>query len=134
MIHNKQRITIPGSRLAIIYVSSDIDELMDDQMFEVRPNFLLSNEHPNLVIIPMLHKVEGIKQKCIPVAQLNLAEEESIFRKKREILGHLEPSSIEIGEILMEDWSDPVESDEEEDTKIPLDKKFITSPAEVKGK
>ena len=68
------------------------------------------------------------------MALLNLAEEESIFPKKREILGHLEPSSIEIGEILMEDWSDPVQSDEEEDTKIPLDKKFITSPAEVKGK
>ena len=41
MIHNKQGITIPGKRLAIIDVSIDINELMDDQMFEVRPNFLL---------------------------------------------------------------------------------------------
>ena len=33
---------------------------------------------------------------------------------------------------MKEDWSDPVESDEEEEnTKIPLEKKFITSPAEV---
>ena len=100
-------------------------------MFEVRPNFLLSSEHPNLVIIPMLHKVEGIKQKCIPLALLNLAEDESIFLKKGEIFGHLEPSSIEIGEIIKEDWSDPVESDEEENSKIPLEKNFITSPAEV---
>ena len=46
MIHNKQGITIPGRRLAIIDVSIDIDELMDDQMFEVRPNFLLTSEHP----------------------------------------------------------------------------------------
>ena len=61
MIHNKQGITIPGRRLAIIDVSINIDESMDDQMFEVRPNFLLTNEHPNLVIIPMLHK--GTKQK-----------------------------------------------------------------------
>ena len=73
---------------------------MDDQMFEVRPNFLLTSEHPNLGIIPMLHKVKGIKQKCIPLALLNLAEDESIFLKKGEILGHLEPSSIEIGEII----------------------------------
>ena len=131
MIHNKQGITIPGRRLAIIDVSIDIDELMDDQMFEVRPNFLLTSEHPNLVIIPMLHKVKGIKQKCIPLALLNLAEDETIFLKKGEILGHLEPSSIEIGEIIKQDWSDPVESDEEENTKIPLEKKFITSPAEV---
>ena len=118
MICNKQGITIPGRRLVIINVSIDIDELMDDQMFEVRPNFLLSTEHPNLLIIPMLHKVEGIRQKCIPLALLNLAEDESIFLKKGEILGHLEPNSIEIGDIIKKDWSDPVESDEEEILKF----------------
>ena len=84
----------------------------------------------------MLHKVKGIKQikqRHIPLALLNLAEDESIFLKKGEILGHLEPSSIEIGEIIKEDWSDPVKSDEEgeENTKVSLEKKFITSPAEV---
>ena len=132
MIHNKQAVIIPGRRLAIEDVSINIDKSMDDQMFEVKPNFLLTNEHPNLVIIPMLHKVKGIKQKCIPLALLNLAEDEYIFLKKAEILGHLEPDSIEIGEIIKEDWSNPVESDEEkENTKIPLEKKFITSPAEV---
>ena len=120
MIHNKQGLTIPGRRLAIIDVSIDIDKSMDDQMFEVRPNFLLTNEHPNLVMIPMLHKVEGIKQKCIPLALLNLAEDESIFLKKGEILGSLAPSSIEIGEIIREDWSGPVESNEKENTEIPL--------------
>ena len=119
MIHNKQGITIPGRKLAII------NESMDDQMFEVRPYFLLTSEHPNLVIIPMLHKVKGVKQKCIPLTLLNLAEDESIFLKEGEILGHLEPSSIEIGEIIKEDWSDPVESNEEEEenTKIPWKKK-----------
>ena len=131
MIHNKQGLTIPGRRLAIINVSIDIDKSMNDQMFEVRPNFLLTNEYPNLVMIPMLHRVEGIKQKCIPLALLNLAEDESIFLKRGEIFGSLEPSSIEIGEIIKEDWSGPVESNEKENTEIPLEKKFITSPAEV---
>ena len=131
MIHNKQGLTIPGRRLAIIDVSIDIDKSMDDHMFEVRPNFLLTNEHPNLVMIPMLHKVEGIKQKCIPLALLNLAEDDFIFLKKGEIFGSLEPSSIEIGEIIKEQWSGPVESNEKENTEIPFEKKFITSPAEV---
>ena len=54
-------------------------------MFEVRPNFLLRSEHPNSVIIPMLHKVKGIKPKCIPLVLLSLAEDESIFLKKGEI-------------------------------------------------
>ena len=65
------------------------------------------------------------------MALLNLAEDESIFLKKGEILGSLEPSSIEIGEIIKEDWSDLVESNEKENTEIPLEKKFITSPAEI---
>ena len=127
MIHNKQGITIPGRKLAIIDVSINIDESMDDQMFEVKPNFLLTNEYPNLVVIPMLHNIKGIKQKCIPLALLNLAEDESMFLRKGEILGPLEPCSIEIEEIIKEDWSDPVESDEEEEknTKIPLEKKSI---------
>ena len=61
---------------------------------------------------------------------LNLAEEESIFLKKGEILGHLEPCPITIEEIIKEDWPDPVETDgEEENSKLPLEKKFITSPA-----
>ena len=68
----------------------------------------------------MLHRVEGIKQKCIPLALLNLAEDESIFLKRGEIFGSLEPSSIEIGEIIKEDWSGPVESNEKENTEIPL--------------
>ena len=133
IIHNKQGITTPGRILALINVSINIDESMNDQMFEVRPNFLLKTEHPNLITFPMLHKVKGIKQKCIPLALLNLAEDESVFLKKEEILGHLEPSSVEIGEIIKEDRSDPVESDEkrEENAEIPLEKKFITSPAEV---
>ena len=50
---------------------------------------LFTNEHPNLVVISMLHKVKGIKQKCISLALLNL-EDESIFLKKGEILEHLE--------------------------------------------
>ena len=67
----------------------------------------------------------------LPLALLSLAEDESIFLKRGEILGSLEPSSIEIGEIIKEDWSGPVKSNEKENTEIPLEKKFITSPAEV---
>ena len=46
MIYNKQGITVPGRRLAVIKVSIEIDEVMDGQIFEVKPNFLLTNEHP----------------------------------------------------------------------------------------
>ena len=104
---------------------------MDGQMFEVKSNFLLINEHPNLVIVPMLHQVRE-KQECVPLTLLILAEDESIFLIKGKILGHLEPCPITIEEIIKEDWPDSEESGgEEENSKLPLEKKLITSPAEI---
>ena len=67
----------------------------------------------------------------IPVALINLNEVERIFLKKGEILGCLEPSPIEIAEIVKEEHNDMGEENEKEDESIPLEKKFITSPAEV---
>ena len=132
MIYNKQGITVPGRRLAVVKVSIEMDETMDGQMFEVKPNFLLTNEHLNLIIMPMLHQVTGEKQEYIPLTLLNLAGDEAVHLKKGEILGHLEPCPITIEEIVKEDWSNSEESDgEEESSDLPLEKKFITSPAEV---
>ena len=82
MIHNKQGVTVPERKLALIKVSIDIDKTMDGQMFEVKPNFLLTNEHPNLVMVPVLHYIRGEKQECVPLTLLNLAEDESIFLRK----------------------------------------------------
>ena len=130
MIYNKQGITVPGRKLAIIKVSIEMDEAMDGQMFEVKPNFLLTSEHPNLVIMPMLHQVTEEKQEYIPLTLLNLAEDEAVYLKNGEILGHLEPCPITIEEIVKEDWSNSEESDGG-GSELPLEKKFITSPAEV---
>ena len=81
----------------------------------------------------MLHQVTEEKQECIPLTLLNLAEDETVFLKKGEILGHLEPYPITIEEIVKEDWPNSEESDgEEENSELPLGKKFITSPAGVK--
>ena len=105
---------------------------MDGQMFEVNPNFLLTNEHPNLVIMPMQHQVRGERQECVPLTLLNFAEDESIFLKRGGILGHLEPCPITIEEIIKEDWPDSVETDGgDENSTLLLEKKFITSPAEI---
>ena len=71
------------------------------------------------------------KHDSIPVALINLNEDERIFLKKGEILGCLEPSPIEITEIVKEEGSEIGKEDEGEDESIPLEKKFITSPAEV---
>ena len=71
---------------------------MEGGLYKVVPNFLLSNEYPELVLIPTLHNVEVIKLECIPFVLLNLSEER-ISLKKGEILRHLEEEDITIEEI-----------------------------------
>ena len=103
MIHNKQGIEIPERSLIIIKTSIDARRCPKDQVFEVKPNFLLTNEHPNLIIVPTMHIVQEEQHGYIPLVLINLDEDEKIFLRKGEILGHLEPSSIEINEIVKED-------------------------------
>ena len=116
MIHNRQGIDIPGRNLAVVSVLLDAEALQENQVYEVKPNLLLTNEHPNLVILPMLHLVQKEKYNNIPVAL---------------ILGCLEPSPIEMNEIDQEKCDGIGEEEEKESESIPLEKKFITSPAEV---
>ena len=78
----------------------------------------------------MIHIMQGEKHDCIPLVLINLNEDEKIFLRKGEILGHLGPSSIEINEIVKEDWPEDDSGGKGNET-IPLEKKFITSPAEV---
>ena len=104
MIHNKQGIKIPERSLAMTKTSIDKRKCLKHQLFEVKPNFLLVSEHPNLIMVPMMHIIQGEKHDCIPLVLINLNEDEKIFLRKGEILGHLEPSSIEINEIVKEDW------------------------------
>ena len=104
MIQNKQGIEIPERSLIMIKTSIDTRKCPKDQVFEVKPNFLLTNEHPNLIIIPMMHIMQEGRHDFIPLVLINLNEDEKIFLRKGEILEHLEPSSIEISEIVKEDW------------------------------
>ena len=61
---------------------------MEGGLHKVVPNSLLSDEYPELVLIPTVHNVEITKIECIPCILLNLSEE-AIFLRKGEILRHL---------------------------------------------
>ena len=51
-----------------------------------------------------MHVMQEERHDYIPLVLINLDEDEKIYLRKGEILGHLEPSSIEINEIVKEDW------------------------------
>ena len=54
-------MTLPGRTLAIIHVNNDLKPEQSRQMYEIEPNYILTEEYPNLYIIPMMHNVDIYK-------------------------------------------------------------------------
>ena len=98
MLQTRQCITIPSRSLMVLNAKATIDKHMEGGLHKVVPNFLLSDEYPELVLIATVHNVEITKIECIPYILLNLSEE-AIFLRKGEILRHLEKEDITIEEI-----------------------------------
>ena len=73
----------------VLNAKATIDKHMEGGLYKVVPNFLLSDEYPELVLIPTIHNVEITETQCIPFILLNLSKE-GIFLRKGEILRHLE--------------------------------------------
>ena len=130
-LQTRQCITIPSRGLMVLNAKATIDKHMEGGLHKVVPNFLLSNEYPELVLIPTVHNVEITETQCIPYILLNLSKEEIILRKG-EILGHLEKQDITIEEITTETM---LQNKDIESEKLncgdSLETTFIASPADV---
>ena len=130
-LQTRQCITIPSRSLMVLNAKATIDKHMEGGLYKVVPNFLLSDEYPELVLIPTVHNVEITETQCIPYVLLNLSKEE-IFLRKGEILRHLEKEDITVEEITTETMfqSENVELTKS-NYKVLSEKTFITSPADV---
>ena len=130
-LQTRQCITIPSRSLMVLNAKATIDKHVEGGLHKVVPNFLLSDEYPELVLIPTVHNVEITKIECIPYVLLNLSEEE-IFLRKGEILRHLEKEDIKIEEFTTETM---LQSKNMESEKLNcgdlLKKMFIASPLNV---
>ena len=115
----------------VLNAKATIDKHMEGGLHKVVPNFLLSDEYPELVLIPTVHNVEITKIECIPYVLLNLSEE-AIFLRKGEILRHLEKEDITIEEVTTETMLQCKDMESEKlncgDT---LKKMFTASPVSV---
>ena len=130
-LQTRQCITIPSRSLMVLNAKATIEKHMEGGLYKVVPNILLSDEYPELVLIPTIHNVEITETQCIAYILLNLSEEE-IFLRKGEILRCLEKEDITVEEITTETM---FQSENMELTKskyeILSEKTFITSPADV---
>ena len=127
-LQTRQCITIPSRSLMVLNAKATIDRHMEGGLHKVVPNFLLSDEYPELVLIPTIHNVEITKLECIPYVLLNLSEE-AIFLRKGEILRHLEKEDITIEKITTETMLQCQDMESEKlDCGDTLKETFIASP------
>ena len=130
-LQTRQCITIPSRSLMVLNAKATIDKHMEGGHHKVVPNFLLSDEYPDLVLIPTVHNVEITKIECIPYILLNLSEDAN-FLRKGEIIRHLEKEDIIIEEVTAETMLQCKDMESEKfncgDT---LKKMFIASPVNV---
>ena len=136
-------MTLPGRALAVVYVNNDLKPEKSGQLYEIEPNHLLIEEHPNLYVISMIHNVDVHKTENVPLVVINFSTD-SVHLSKGVILGFMQNQSLDISEIMTEASTEPspilleedndIEELKEQKGKITLEnieKKFITSPADI---
>ena len=137
-------VSIPGRTLAIVQVNNTLTQEQSGHLYEVEPNYLLTNEYPNLYIIPTIHNVDLYKSENVPLVVINFSSD-NIYLPKGEIMGFMQCQSLDISEIITETSTEPssILLDEDNDTEEsrleckmeapfgPNEKKFITSQADI---
>ena len=136
-------MTLPGRTLAIIHVNNDLKPEQSGQMYEIEPNYFLTEEYPNLYVIPMMHNVDIHKTENVPLVVINFLTD-SVYLLKGEIMGFMQNQSLDISEIVTETSTEPspilleegddIEGLQEQKRRIiseNKEKKFITSLGDI---
>ena len=86
-------------------------------MYEIEPNYLLTEEYPNLYIIPMMHNVDVHQIENVPLVVINFLTD-SVYLSKGEVMGFMKNQSLDISEIITAISTEPSPILFEEDNDI----------------
>ena len=134
-------VTLPGRSLAIICIYNNLDPEQSGQIYEIEPSHYLNEKYPNLCVIPMIHNVDIHKTENVPLVVINLSADD-VYLSKGEIMGYMQNQLLDISEIMTETSTEPspiviedkdkeVLHEQEGEITTDLEKKFITSPANI---
>ena len=99
-------ILLPGRTLAVIHINNNLSPEQSGHLYEIKPNYLLTNEHPNLYIIPMIHNVDLHKTENVPLVVINFLID-NIYLSKGEIMDFMQSQSLDISEVVTETSTEP---------------------------
>ena len=135
-------VTIPGRTLGIVWVCNDLDPNQSGSLYEIEPSDAINEKNPNLCVIPMIHNVDVHRTEHLPLVVINFASDD-VYLSKGETMGSMQIQSLEISEIMTETSTEPssiiyeddinevLREQEGEVKKENIEKKFITSPADI---
>ena len=76
-------VLLPGRTLAVIQVNSDLKPEQSGQIYEVKPNIVLSEKYPNVYLVPMIHTVDTYITDNVPMVLINFSVDDVLFSKGR---------------------------------------------------
>ena len=79
-------MTLSGRTLAVVYVNNNLKPEQSGQLYKIESNYLLTEEYPNLYIIPMMHNVDVHKTENVPLVVINFLTD-SVCLLKGEVIG-----------------------------------------------
>ena len=134
-------VTLPGRSLAIVSIYNTLDPDRSGHIYEIEPSQYLNEKYPYLCVIPMIHNVDVHKTENVPLVVINLSSDD-VYLSKRVTMGFMQNQSLDILEIMNETSTEPptiiledadkeVLHEQEGEVNIDLEKKFITSPANI---
>ena len=103
--------------MAVVHINNNLSLKQSGQLYEIEPNYLLTNEDANLYIIPMIHNVDIHKTEDVPLVVINLLTD-SVYLSKGEIMGFMQSQTLDISEITTETSTEPSPILLEEDNDI----------------
>ena len=81
-------MTLPGRTLAVMYMNNNLSPEQSGHLYEIKPKYLLTNEYPNLPILPLIHNVDLHKTENVPLVVINPSTD-SIYLSKGEVMGFM---------------------------------------------
>ena len=86
-------------------------------LYEIEPNYLLTEEYPHLYIISTMHNVDVHKTENVPLVVITFSTD-SVYLLKGEIMGFMQNQSFDIAETVTEASTEPSPILLEEDNDI----------------
>ena len=135
--------TVPARSIMIVTAKANMQLQDQGRVFEVNATPSFMDKHPNMITLPVLHKTDQETRENVPYLLINLSMEDEEIEKGEE-LAEMTVCPYQLNEIETKqtDEEEEINNIEEDkifeqcdmfDDKIEVDKKFITSPAQIES-